>query len=107
VFLSLFSALLALSALPAGGPSENRITEPIRAGRRIALAGHVPAQARADNDQGRVPRDLRIASMTLVLKPSDAQQADLDRLLAAATGFRLTRNTITGSPPNSTPIASA
>src|SRR5438132_10144486 len=75
-------ALFGLFAAPATA-QRNRIDGPIRVERRAPLAGHVPAQVRAGTDQGRVARDLRIRAMSLVLKPSDSQQADLDRLLIA------------------------
>src|SRR5207253_9268432 len=36
-----------------------------------------------ENDQGRADASLQIPRVTLVLRPSDAQQADLDQLLAS------------------------
>jgi uncharacterized protein (TIGR03437 family) len=74
-------AILGFLATP-GVAQRNRITESLRNGKRATLSGHIPPQARADDDQGPVSRDLRIHAMTLVLKPSDAQQADLERFLA-------------------------
>src|SRR5215472_1631223 len=74
-------AMFLLAALPAAG-QRNRITAPIRNDQRATLAGHVPAQIGAGEDRGRVAPDLELRSMTLVLKPSPAQQADLDSLLA-------------------------
>ena len=50
---------------------------------RVTLAGHMMPGATAANDQGRVPASMNLPYMTLVLKPSAAQQADLDRFLAA------------------------
>jgi uncharacterized protein (TIGR03437 family) len=78
------AAILSLifAALPAAA-QRNRITESVRNGRRATLAGHVPSEARAENDQGRAAADLKLRSMSLVLKPSDAQEADLEQLLAA------------------------
>jgi uncharacterized protein (TIGR03437 family) len=74
-------AILALSATP-GVAQRNRITESLRSGRRTLLANHIPPQTRSGDDRGPVARNLRMQSLTLALKPSDAQQADLDRLLA-------------------------
>jgi uncharacterized protein (TIGR03437 family) len=61
----------------------NRISEGVRDSKRVTLSGHVPPRARAADDQGRLPGDFVLQSMSLVLRPSDAQQADLDHLLAA------------------------
>src|SRR5215467_2015128 len=74
-------ALLGYFATPAVA-QRNRITESLRNSRRTTLAGHIPPQARAEDDQGRVAPNLQIRAMTLALKPSDAQQADLERFLA-------------------------
>ncbi|HXA52103.1 MAG TPA: protease pro-enzyme activation domain-containing protein [Candidatus Acidoferrum sp.] len=43
----------------------------------------MPPRARAEDDRGRLPANFALQSMSLVLQPSAAQQADLDRLLAA------------------------
>jgi uncharacterized protein (TIGR03437 family) len=74
-------AFLGYFATPAVA-QRNRITESLRNGKRATLAGHIPPQARSEDDQGRVAANLQIRAMTLVLKPSDTQQADLDRFLA-------------------------
>jgi uncharacterized protein (TIGR03437 family) len=75
-------AAFIFAALPAAA-QRSRITAPVRNDRRTSLSGNIPAQLRSATDQGRVRADLRLRSMTLVLKPSAAQQADLDQLLAA------------------------
>ena len=75
-------ALCGISAAPVAA-QRNRITQPVRSAKRAALASHIPAGARPENDRGRVSPDLALRSLSLVLKPSDAQQADLERLLAA------------------------
>ncbi len=51
-------------------------------GRRVALNGHIHPKALPENDQGPVESSLTIPSVTLVLKQSAAQQAELDKLLA-------------------------
>ncbi len=78
------SALAVAGILAAPALAQrNRITESVRSSKRAALAGHVPAQARAENDRGRVAAGMRMRSLSLVLKPSADQQAGLDHLLAA------------------------
>lgn len=74
-------AVLLLSAAPAFA-QRSRITEPIRSTKRAILSGHTPAQARAEYDRGRAAADLELRSLSLVLQPSGAQQAALDKLLA-------------------------
>jgi subtilase family serine protease len=77
--VGLLSSLTALAA-PA---QHNRIAGRIDNTHRMTLKGHVHPQARAANDEGRVAPSLEIPRITLVLRPSDAQQADLNQLLAA------------------------
>jgi uncharacterized protein (TIGR03437 family) len=48
----------------------------------VRLAGHIPGEARAENDEGPVDPSMPMRSLTLVLKPSAEQQAALDQLLA-------------------------
>jgi uncharacterized protein (TIGR03437 family) len=45
------------------------------------LRGHVPPHALPENDQGEVDPSLSLTSLTVVLQPSDAQQADLEQFL--------------------------
>ncbi|HJT87523.1 MAG TPA: protease pro-enzyme activation domain-containing protein [Bryobacteraceae bacterium] len=59
----------------------NRITGRVDNARRVALAGHVHPDARAANDQGRVDPGMPLPYVTIELKPSAAQQAELDQLL--------------------------
>jgi hypothetical protein len=49
---------------------------------RVVLRGHVNPQARAQNDQGPVESGFAVSGMTLMLKPSAAQRAALQLLLA-------------------------
>lgn len=74
--------LICLAAVPASA-QRNRIDEPIRETRRATVPGQVPTQARAENDRGRIAAGAVLRSLSLVLRPSAAQQSDLDRLLAA------------------------
>ena len=59
----------------------NRITGEIGEGERFTLRGHLHRQAQSLYDQGRADSYLTIERLTLVLKPSDTQAAELNRLL--------------------------
>jgi uncharacterized protein (TIGR03437 family) len=59
---------------------ENRIAGPIGGDRRT-LAGSLHPQAQTRFDQGSVEPSLKIPYITIMLKPSPAQEADLERLL--------------------------
>src|SRR5437764_12024989 len=61
----------------------NRVTGPIDNRQRVFLKGHVHPRAQSENDQGRVDASMQLPHITLTLKQSAAQQADLDQLLAA------------------------
>lgn len=60
---------------------QNRVTVRIDNSRRTTLAGHIHLNARAENDQGRVSPSLALSYVTLALSQTDAQKADLARLL--------------------------
>ena len=66
----------ALKAQPA------RIPGPIDGRRLVVVRGSVPAQARPEADRGAVEDSFPLGNITLMLKPSPAQQAALDQLLA-------------------------
>jgi uncharacterized protein (TIGR03437 family) len=77
-------ALYALTlALPAAAlfAQQLRIASPIDDSRRAILPGSLHPKARLIYDQGPVDPSLKIPFITLVMKPSAAQQADLERLL--------------------------
>src|SRR5580658_10006672 len=59
-----------------------RITAAIDNSRRLTLPGHVTPRIGAAVDQGPVDSSMQLPYVTLMLAPSAAQQADLDRLLA-------------------------
>ncbi|HTQ57348.1 MAG TPA: protease pro-enzyme activation domain-containing protein [Bryobacteraceae bacterium] len=60
---------------------EIRIATAIDNNRRTALAGQVSPRIRLGADQGRIDPAFEMPYLMLVLRPSAAQQADLDRLL--------------------------
>src|SRR6266704_2769005 len=76
-------ALLLTLPVFAAPAQHNRVTSRVDNTRRATLRGHVHPLALAENDQGRADASLQIPRVTLVLRPSDAQQADLDQLLAS------------------------
>ena len=73
---------LTFSAMAAPA-QHNRITGRVDNTVRAALKGHIHPLATVANDQGRADATLQLSRVTLVLRPSDAQQADLNQLLAA------------------------
>jgi subtilase family serine protease len=75
---TLFACLFA-SVLPA---QQDRITAAIDARYSTAVGGSVPRQAQPKYDRGAVEPDFRLGNITLMLRPSTAQQAALEQLLA-------------------------
>jgi uncharacterized protein (TIGR03437 family) len=67
---------------PAQPAQPSRIAGTIDNSRRVVLPGHLNPRAQAGTDQGPVDSSLPLPYVTLVLKPSAGQQADLDQLLA-------------------------
>lgn len=75
--------LAALVFLPGSLLAQHtRIAGRIIGSQRFTLSGHVHPNARSEYDQGKADASLELSHVILVLKPSDGQQADLDRLLA-------------------------
>src|ERR1035441_2875383 len=70
------ACILAVSAA-----QQSRITEPIDDTARVIVPGSVPFKARLSDDRGPADPSLQIPFITLSMKPSATQQADLDRLL--------------------------
>ena len=60
----------------------NRITRPVDASRTRVIAGNLHRQAQPQYDQGAVDQAMHMDYMLLVVKPSAAQQTELDGLLA-------------------------
>jgi len=78
----IFVVLALTAAVPLAAQSD-RIAGRIDASRTVTLPGHLNPNARAEFDQGPVDEAFPLTGMALALKPSAAQQADLDALLAA------------------------
>ena len=78
IALSIISVFLT----PARSAQPVRITQSIDNNRRVTLLGHLNPRAQAGTDQGRVDLSLALPYVTLMLKPSAAQQADLEQFLA-------------------------
>jgi len=78
-----FFALAVLISLPGLLLAQrSRIAGTIVDSQRFTLTGHVHLNATSQFDQGKADPALELNSITLVLKPSDSQQADLNSLLA-------------------------
>lgn len=71
--------LLSVSGLLA---QPNRIADPIDPARIVPLTGNLRPAMLRQNDQGRVEADFPLPAMTLLLKPSPAQRADLQQFLS-------------------------
>ena len=82
----LWVALSCFALVPAGAWAQtanipSRITQPINESQRTVLVGNTHPLARAQYDKGVVSASLPLNRMSLLLKPSPAQEAALQRLL--------------------------
>src|SRR5260370_31266164 len=76
-FLLLLTSTLCLAQSPV-----DRLTVPIESGLTVPLRGNLHGGARPEFDQGRVDGSMAMPAVSLVFKPSPAQQSALDQLLA-------------------------
>ena len=76
-FLLSLASTLCLAQSPA-----DRLTGPIDSSQLVALKGNVHGMARPGFDQGRVDGGKQLFGVSLVFKPSPAQQSALNKLLA-------------------------
>lgn len=74
---------LAFVAASSGWSQQDRITTSIDPNQVVVLKGSVRPQARPQYDQGPVASSFQLPYITMMLKPSAAQQAALLQLLAA------------------------
>ena len=79
--LALWAVFVAAS--PALFAQADRVTARIDNDQSVVLAGRVHPLATAKNDAGPVENGFPLSGMTLTLKPSAAQQADLNQMLLA------------------------
>jgi subtilase family serine protease len=79
-----FSLLLIAAAFStlSFAVQPDRINAPLSNGQMISLKGHMHGLARPEFDQGRTDGNKVIHGLSLSFKPSPAQQASLDKLLA-------------------------
>ncbi len=79
------NGLIALSALlPASiafGQLKDRIADPIDTRRTVVLKGSMTARADARDDRGPMDASRKLTGVTLLLKPSAAQQSALEQLI--------------------------
>ncbi|ADW67254.1 protease pro-enzyme activation domain-containing protein [Granulicella tundricola] len=84
--LPLQSSLLALSLLSVCGTAQTlkpRITQEINAAQRVTLAGSRNPRALAADDTGSLASGTKLEGMSVVFRRTEAQEADLQALLAA------------------------
>jgi uncharacterized protein (TIGR03437 family) len=81
-----FRTCLVLTVLCAGAPvvaQTDRIAGQIDSRQMVALKGNVNPKARPEFDQGPLDPSKKLTLVTLMLKASGSQQADLDQLLTS------------------------
>jgi uncharacterized protein (TIGR03437 family) len=83
-FLFRIACLVPLLFLltPSLSAQQDRITSPVDYARTAPIRGHVPAAAQLQYDRGPVDPRFQMPSVTMLLKPSAAQQSGLQQLLA-------------------------
>lgn len=75
------TAAVGLSFACAALAQPDRIRGPITQSGSVALRGNVSPRAQPKNDRGPVEASFQLRYITLVLKPAQAQRAELDQLL--------------------------
>ncbi len=84
IFLPILSALTPIACATASAQApEPRLHGPIRESTRAVLPGSVPPRVLGAHDLGPVSATQPLHGITLVFRRSDAQEADLQQLLAA------------------------
>src|SRR5260370_2501823 len=85
--VSIMSSVIAVLLLPLPVSTllaqRNRINGNVDDNRRVALRGHLHPRAQIQDDQGPVAPSMPLPYVSLVLKPSASQEADLSQLLTA------------------------
>ena len=76
-----FLIILGIAVMPAMA-QRNRLPGPIQSRERVTMSGQIPGQLQTAADNGAAEPGLVLPDITLVLKPSDSHQAELDNLLA-------------------------
>src|SRR5260370_6239722 len=75
--------LVTAFTAPAQAAMQNRIAGAVNNGSRVAVPGTVGGHARNSTDLGLAPANLQLESLSLRFSMTQAQQADLNQLLAA------------------------
>ncbi len=84
VSVALAAALLLTAfTAPAQAAMQNRIAGAVNNGSRVAVPGTIGGHARNSTDLGLAPANLQLESLSLRFSMTQAQQADLNQLLAA------------------------
>jgi subtilase family serine protease len=82
VRVSALCAAVILSSLSYAVTPQDRIMAPLSEGPKVALKGNVHGFAKPDNDLGLADSSRPMQGVTLVFRPSPAQQKDLEKSLA-------------------------
>src|SRR5512140_82089 len=78
-----FAVLLFASFAFGQQPQQRRIVRPVDNASAVRLQGTLAPRARANLDRGQVAGTMPLDRITMVFARTAAQQAELDRLLAA------------------------
>src|SRR5215831_19003206 len=79
--LMLSSSVYQGASLSAEPRLQDRIAHRIERSSTFVVAGNVHPLANARHDQGRMAASFRMEHVTMLFKPTDTQQAELDALL--------------------------
>ncbi len=77
----LIALVISFATISSAAPRD-RVAGPVDSGRTRAIPGSVHPSVQPQYDRGAVDPDMRMEYMVLVTKPSGAQQAELEQLLA-------------------------
>jgi hypothetical protein len=84
-FLTAFVLIVSVLISPGASQAQNRLYDRIlrkpEAKSKVVLEGNVHPFARPRYDQGRVDASFRMERITMMFKPTDAQQSELDKLV--------------------------
>ena len=76
------AALSLIVLLSVAAFAQNVVTTPVDPATRVALKGHLPGWARAQNDLGRVPSDYQLEQVVMVLNQAPGVEAAYTQFLA-------------------------
>lgn len=77
----IFTLLFALQTTFVSAAPKARVTRTVDNGRRVRLTGHLHPHGASESDAGAVDSSEVLPAMTMTLRPSDEQEAALEKLL--------------------------